>query len=100
MNVPLFYMPYVTHPVDASDRQSGILLPVIGESSTKGLVLGEEIYWAINRSTDLTVGAQYFSRRGWETAATFRYKGLGDDFLRVALQRAAGPRVLHGGQPM
>ncbi len=82
MNVPLLYLPYVTHPVDASDRQSGILLPVIGESSTKGLVLGEQIYWAINRSTDMTVGAQYFSRRGWETAAEFRYKGLGNDFLR------------------
>jgi LPS-assembly protein len=82
MGVPVFYMPYVTHPVDASDRQSGILLPVIGESSTKGLVLGEQIYWAINRSMDMTVGAQYFSRRGWETAAEFRYKGLGNDFVR------------------
>ena len=105
MNVPLFYLPYVTHPVDASDRQSGILLPVIGESSTKGLVLGEQIYWAINRSTDMTVGAQYFSRRGWEQAATFRYRGLGDDFLRVhysgLLDRGyvtGGTYVNQGGQ--
>jgi LPS-assembly protein len=83
LNVPLFYLPYVTHPVDGEARQSGVLIPVVGESSSKGLVLGEQIYWAINRSTDLTVGAQYFSRRGWEQAATFRYRGVGDDMMRV-----------------
>jgi LPS-assembly protein len=83
LNVPLLYLPYVTHPVDVSGRQSGVLLPVVGESSTKGLVLGEQIYWAINRSADLTFGSQYFSRRGWEQAASFRFRGLGDDFVRV-----------------
>jgi LPS-assembly protein len=83
LNVPLLYLPYVTHPVDASGRQSGVLLPVVGESSTKGLVLGEQIYWAINRSADLTVGSQYYSLRGWEQSLTFRFRGLGDDFARL-----------------
>ena len=77
MNIPLLYLPYVTHPVDAQDRQSGILIPVIGNSSTKGIVLGEQFYWAINRSTDLTVGAEYYSLRGWQQSASFRYRGLG-----------------------
>ncbi len=81
LNVPLLYLPYVTHPVDATERQSGILIPVIGQSSTKGLVLGEQIYWALNRSTDMTVGAEYFSRRGWAESASLRYRGLNDDFL-------------------
>jgi LPS-assembly protein len=81
LNVPLLYLPYVSHPVDEMGRQSGVLLPVVGESSTKGLVLGEQLYWAINRSTDMTVGAEYFSRRGWAQSATFRYKGLGNDFV-------------------
>ena len=80
MNIPLLYLPYVTHPVEREERQSGFLIPVIGNSSTKGLMLGEQIYWAINRSTDLTVGAEYFSLRGWEQSATFRYRGLGNDF--------------------
>ena len=83
LNVPLLYLPYVTHPVDSESRQSGILIPVIGESSSKGLVLGEQIYMTINRSSDLTVGAQYFSRRGWEQSATFRYRGFGDDTVRA-----------------
>ncbi len=80
LNIPLLYLPYVTQPVDQTDRQSGFLLPVVGESSTKGLVLGEQLYWAINRSMDFTVGGEYFSLRGWAQSATFRYRGLGDDF--------------------
>lgn len=83
LNVPLLYLPYVTHPVNTTGRQSGILIPVIGQSSTKGLVLGEQLYWAINRSTDLTLGAEYFSQRGWSESATFRYRGLHDDFVRA-----------------
>ncbi len=81
VNVPVLFLPYVTHPVDGTDRQSGVLIPIVGQSSTKGLVLGEQIYWSINRSTDLTVGAEYFSRRGWLETANFRYRGMNDDFL-------------------
>jgi LPS-assembly protein len=83
MNIPLLYLPYVTQPVDAGGRQSGFLIPVPGYSSTKGFTFGEGYYWAINRSTDLTVGAQYYSLRGWEQSASFRYRGLGDDFAKA-----------------
>jgi len=83
MNIPLVFLPYVTHPVDSEGRQSGFLIPTPGYSSTKGLILGEEYYWAINRSTDLTVGAQYYSLRGWEQSASFRYRGLGNNFAKA-----------------
>ncbi|MEI9978758.1 MAG: LPS assembly protein LptD [Edaphobacter sp.] len=83
MNIPVLFMPYVTHPVDAGTRQSGFLIPEITNSSTKGLVLGEQIYWAINRSTDLTVGAQYYSLRGWEQSGSFRYRGVGNNFAKA-----------------
>jgi len=83
MNIPLLYLPYVTHPVDSEGRQTGFLIPTPGYSSTKGLILGEEMYWAINRSTDLMVGLEYFSLRGWSQSATFRYRGLGNDFARA-----------------
>jgi LPS-assembly protein len=78
-NIPMLWLPYVTHPVDANDRQSGILIPVLGDSSSKGITVGEQIYWSINRSTDLTVGTIYYSDRGWEQSASFHYRGLGDD---------------------
>jgi LPS-assembly protein len=80
MNIPLLYLPYVTHPVDAEERQSGIEIPEIGNSSTNGITIGEEFYWAINRSSDLTLGLDYLSKRGWQERSTFRYKGLGNDF--------------------
>jgi LPS-assembly protein len=83
MNIPLLFMPYVTHPMDSEQRQSGFLIPVPGYSSTKGFTFGESYYWAINRSTDLTVGAQYYSLRGWEQSAAFRYHGLGNDFAKA-----------------
>ena len=83
LNVPLLYLPYVTHAVDETDRQSGVLIPVIGQSSTKGVILGEQLYWALNRSTDVTLGASYFSRRGWAELASFRYRGREDDFLQA-----------------
>jgi LPS-assembly protein len=82
-NIPLLWLPYVTHPVDANDRQSGILIPVLGDSSSKGITVGEQIYWSINRSTDLTVGTIYYSDRGWEQSASFHYRGLGDDQARA-----------------
>jgi LPS-assembly protein len=82
-SLPLVYLPYVTHPVEGEQRQTGFMIPTISQSSTKGIILGEEIYFALNRSMDLMVGAEYFSRRGWQTTATFRYKGQGLDFANA-----------------
>ncbi len=98
LNVPLLLLPYVTHPVDAEDRQSGFMLPVIGESSTKGLVIGEEFYLALNRSTDLTVGLQYFSMRGYLQNVSLRFKGLGDDFIRSNYTGLQDRGIVIGGQ--
>src|SRR5207237_6605787 len=36
-----------------------------GEASRKGTTLGESFYWALNRSMDALIGAEYFSHRGW-----------------------------------
>jgi len=82
-NFPLLFLPYVTHPADANARDSGFMIPTIGESTTKGIVLGEQFYLVLNRSTDLTVGADYYSSIGWAQMASFRYRGLGYDFLKL-----------------
>ena len=97
INVPLVYLPYVTHPV-GEERQSGFLIPVIGESSTRGLVLGEQIYVVFSRSADMTVGAQYFSKRGWEQSATFRYRGLGNNFALAHYSGLLDRGYVSGGQ--
>lgn len=80
MDIPLVYLPYVSHPVGGDQRQSGFMIPVIGQSSTRGFILGEQYYMVLSRSMDLTVGAEYYSKRGWSESATYRYRGLGNNF--------------------
>jgi LPS-assembly protein len=70
--IPIFYFPYATHPVAREVRSSGFLVPTAGRSSTKGNIVGDSFYWAINRSLDATVGAEYFSKRGWSQRGELR----------------------------
>ncbi len=103
LGVPILYLPYVTHPVDSDARQSGLLLPVAGTSSTKGTIVGESIYLVINRSMDATFGTQYFSKRGWSPSGDFRYRGRGEDFVNARFtalwDRGLAPDYLdQGGQ--
>ncbi len=103
LKVPILYLPYVTHPVDSESRQSGLLLPIFGTSSTKGTIIGDSVYLVINRSTDATLGAQYFSKRGWSPFGDFRYHGRGEDFasgsFTALFDRGLAPGYLNqGGQ--
>ncbi|MBB6145444.1 LPS-assembly protein [Silvibacterium bohemicum] len=84
--VPVFYMPYVTHAINGDSRQSGIEIPILGNDTTKGFIFGEEIYFVLGRSADLTVGAQYFSKRGFAPSAIFRLRGRGNDFATFRFQ--------------
>ena len=65
MGMPVFYFPFVALPVQKEQRHTGLLIPSFGNSSTKGMIAGESAYWVLNRSTDATVGAEYYSKRGW-----------------------------------
>jgi len=59
------------------------MIPTPGLSTTKGIVLGEQVYLVLGRSADLIVGADYYSSIGWAQNATFRYKGPGLDFAKI-----------------
>jgi LPS-assembly protein len=101
--VPVFYLPYADHPVEQLGRQSGFLLPNLGTSSRKGLILGDAFYWAINRSMDATLGAEYFSKRGWAQHGAWRFRPSDDSYLSAryfgVLDRGFGPdHVDQGGQ--
>jgi len=82
--VPIFYLPYLRHPATESGRESGLLIPVVSNgSSIRGYTFGEQVYWVINRSMDMVVGAEYYSKRGYAPNGDFRYKGPGLDHLTV-----------------
>ena len=72
--IPLLYMPYTKMPAGRNLRQSGILLPEVGDTSIKGIILGDAYYWAPRDWTDVTLGATYLSLRGWQQNADFRAK--------------------------
>ena len=82
--VPVFYLPYAAPPVERLGRQSGFLIPNFGTSNTKGTVIGDQFYWAINRSMDATLGGEYLSRRGWALQENFRAKPSEDSFLNFS----------------
>jgi len=83
LNMPVFYLPYLSHPVNETGRQTGLLIPVISNSSIKGFIIGEQAYWAISRNMDIVLGTEYYSKRGWAPNGDFRYKGQGLDHLMV-----------------
>jgi LPS-assembly protein len=72
LRVPIFYAPVLIDSIAPRPRQSGFLLPTMGNSSQKGFTIGDGFYWAINRSADLTLGLQNYSIRGLGGSAEFR----------------------------
>jgi LPS-assembly protein len=88
--VPLIWTPYATAPAGPKIRQSGLLVPVAGNSTAKGFVFGDAFYWAPLSWFDTTLGAEYLSRRGsaergqvritpWEnTSIRYNYYGVID----------------------
>ncbi|MBZ5648045.1 MAG: LPS assembly protein LptD [Acidobacteriia bacterium] len=81
--VPILYLPFAEHPVDRLGRQTGFMIPTFGTSSRKGLVLGDSFYWAINRSADATIGAEYYSSRGWSQSGDFRARPSDTSFVNL-----------------
>jgi LPS-assembly protein len=101
--IPVLYLPYATHPVQRDTRDSGFLIPTIGRSSTKGEVIGDSVYWAINRSMDATLGAEYYSRRGWSQRGEFRARPSDTSYFDLSyfgvIDRGIGtPPQRQGGQ--
>ena len=55
-SIPVLYLPYATLPAEKR-RESGFLVPDLGDTSQKGYVLGDSVYWAPLDWMDLTLGA-------------------------------------------
>jgi LPS-assembly protein len=79
--VPILFFPFATHPIQKRPRQSGFLIPNAGRSSIKGNIVGESVFWAINPSADVLMGAEYFSKRGWAPQGEFRAQPSDTSFV-------------------
>ncbi len=104
LSVPVLYLPFATFPAEHR-RDSGFLIPDIGDSSRKGFVFGDDYYWAPTDWMDGTIGAHYFSDRGWSQNADIRMKPWENSTLVATysgmedrgLPQVGGPRLNQGG---
>ena len=62
-NVPIFYTPYLSFPIN-DERKSGWLFPHMGYSSQNGLELAPPYYLNLASNYDATITPRYFQKRG------------------------------------
>jgi len=68
--LPVLYTPYLLFPVR---RQSGLLMPELGFSSSEGFLMKNSVFWAISDYQDMTFTSDYRSRHGHGMGLEYRY---------------------------
>ena len=104
LSVPILYLPYITFPAE-KERNSGFVIPLPGESSRKGYILGDAFYWAPTDWMDATVGAAYYSKRGWSQTGEIRMRPWENARLEATyfgvidrgIEQSGGPPIRQGG---
>jgi LPS-assembly protein len=102
---PLFYTPFFYKSLEKLPRRTGLLMPNIGHSSTRGFMLGAGVFWAINRSYDATYHIQDYTERGFAHHLELRGKPTEhSDFDAIVfgvqdrgLPQPTGPPIKQGG---
>jgi LPS-assembly protein len=78
--LPVFYTPYLLFPVR---RQTGLLMPEVGYSSSEGFLMKNSFFWAISDYQDMTFYSDYRARLGLGTGAEYRYVNSRDSDGKV-----------------
>jgi lipopolysaccharide assembly outer membrane protein LptD (OstA) len=71
--VPLLYLPVMYYPTKEDNRATGFLIPTYGSSSLLGQSIHNAFFWAIDRSQDLTIQDELFSKVGQGIGTEYRY---------------------------
>jgi LPS-assembly protein len=71
-NVPVFYTPYISFPID-DRRRSGLLIPSFGSSDRGGFDLRLPYYWNIAANRDATLTPRFMDKRGLMLDSEWRY---------------------------
>jgi LPS-assembly protein len=80
LGVPLLYTPYFLFPVK---RQTGFLIPEVGNSSVDGLHIVNSFFWAISDSKDMTLSSDYRQKIGHGTGIEYRYNNSNESAGKV-----------------
>lgn len=71
-DVPVFYLPYISLSTD-DKRATGFLFPTASYSSKLGASFGIPFYWNMAPNYDMTLFANYYTKRGVLLQDEFRY---------------------------
>lgn len=71
-NIPILYLPYIGFPTDKT-RRSGLLIPTIGYSNSKGIYYSQPIYFALKDNYDIQIVPQFRYERGYGIYGYLRY---------------------------
>lgn len=78
--VPVFYTPYLAHPDPSVGRASGLLMPFIGMSGSKGLNFRAPYYFALSDYSELTVTPRIFQNVNPVLGAQYRRQFFSGEF--------------------
>ena len=70
--IPILWLPYLVVPLK-SDRQSGLLTPEFEHTDAGGFTISQSGFWAISRSTDMTLALKNYELRGLKALLEYRY---------------------------
>ncbi len=71
-NIPIFYFPYISFPIN-NKRKSGFLYPAISASSRTGASIAIPYYWNMAPNYDMTITLTIMAKRGVFWNDLFRY---------------------------
>ncbi|MCF6274651.1 MAG: LPS assembly protein LptD [Robiginitomaculum sp.] len=78
--IPVFYSPYLAHPDPTVDRASGLLIPFVGVSASKGFNFRAPYYFALSDYSELTVTPRIFAKVNPVLAAKYRRQFFSGEF--------------------
>ncbi|MFH1965220.1 MAG: LPS assembly protein LptD [Acidobacteriota bacterium] len=82
--IPVLYLPYMYIPAGKKQRSSGLLLPSIGNSDSKGTSFEQRLYLTLGRSADLMLEETLFTKRGLRHGMIFRSKPSKGSFFDLS----------------
>jgi len=71
--VPMLYTPIMYYPTKKDDRATGFLIPTFGQTTLRGESVHNAFFWAIDRSEDLTLMHDWFTKTGQGVGSEYRY---------------------------
>lgn len=71
-NIPVLYTPYLWAPI-LKTRETGLLMPIVSQSKTRGFGLHIPYFWAISENRDATFVLDEYSKRGIGTGLEYRF---------------------------